>query len=166
MADPNRGGVDLRAVLDHLQLALALEGFDGEAQQRVMHRIVYGMPQGNLPIPLKRYTGVELTISGELMRQDHPAQVPEGVRLGSADILAKLYRRAADVGDPFAYGRILHWDVHLEPAVGPQAFGAYTIRATAEIERRGKPTSVAEMDSAIDKLLQQPRAPRHEGPQT
>lgn len=160
MADPTRGayfGVGVRQLIDEVQKALALEGVGSEAQQRVVHRLVYGMPQGRLPIPMQRYTSVDLTIRAEQLRQEHLAQVPEGVRCGATDILGRLYAQAADDGDPFVYGRVLTWDLRLEPAGGSQAFGAYTMRATAEIECVRKQVTAAGMDHAIDGLLQQPR---------
>lgn len=166
MADPTRGLIELRKLVDQVQKALALEGIDSETQQRVVHRLVYGIPQGSAPIPMQRYTSVDLTISAELLRQEHPAQVPEGVRYGTSDILRRLYAQAADVNDPFAYGRILNWNLRFEPAADRQSFGAHTMRATAEIERAHKPVTVAEMNDAIDAALQRHPQRRYEVPET
>ena len=166
MAEPTHGLIELRRLIDQVQKALALEGIDSEAQERVVHRLVYGVPRGSAPIPMQRYTSVDLTISAELLRQQHPAAVPEGVRYGASDILGRLYARAADVNDPFAYGRILNWDLRFEPAADRQSFGAYTMRATAEIERANKPVTVAEMNDAIDTVLQRHPQRRYGVPET
>lgn len=160
-----RDDVELSKLIDEVQRALALEGVDSETQLRVVHRLVYGTASSRRPMPMRRYADAELKLSPAVLDQRYPAQVPDGVRYAVPEILATMYSRAADAADPFAEGHVVAWDLRFEPAAGPQAFGMYVLRATAEVERYGKNMSPAEMFYTIAGIVHEARE-RREGPQT